>query len=388
MRICIFTDCFLPGVGGAEIAAHNMARTFTKLGHFTVVLTYNRGNLNRLDLPYTVETIPPAFYRLGAKTFIEKWAICHYHKKYKFDIINIHKTYAAYAVGKVRDKLNVPVVITAHGGDIQKDTKLGYGKRFSKPAWEKKIAFAVQKADALIAISSESACCFRELGADNERIHRIANGVDIDRFAQNSEFDRKTLGLREDDKIILAVGRYHVKKGYETLIRSMGMLKSKTSNAKLVMVGRQSENLKSLVTQLGIEDNVLFVQEQKGEHGKDIHVFPNDFLLGLYKNADVFVSSSIIEGFSLVCIEAMAAGLPMVLTRCPGNEDVFEQDGKGGFYVPVGDVEAMVDKLANLLNDSDKRKEFSAFNIKYANKYALHKIANEYLTLFDKLTNK
>lgn len=386
MRICIFTDCFLPGVGGAEIAAHNLARTFSKLGHPTVVLTYGHGNLDEYELPYTVETISPLFYRLGAKTLIEKWAICHFQDKYDFDVINIHKTYVGYAVGKVRDKLNVPVVITAHGGDIQKNIELGYGMRITKPAWEKKIAFAVQKAEALVAISSETAECFTDLGANKDKIHRIANGIDVDRFSKKIELDKKSLGLKENDRIILAVGRYHIKKGYEMLMRSMALLVEKRENIKLLIVGKQSENLRSLVRKLGIGDNVLFVQEQKGKQTNGSLIFPNDFLLSLYKNADIFVSSSIIEGFALVCIEAVAAGLPLVLTRCPGNEDIFEEDGQGGYYVPVGNVEMMAEKIAKLLSNSETRSKFSVFNTKYAReKYSLKKVAGEYIALFEKL---
>ena len=81
MKICLFTDCFLPGIGGGEIMVHNLAKTFTELGHFVVVVTYNRKGLSQYKLPYKVETMPPLFYRLGLKTFIEKTAICHFQKK-------------------------------------------------------------------------------------------------------------------------------------------------------------------------------------------------------------------------------------------------------------------------------------------------------------------
>lgn len=382
MKICLFTDCFLPGIGGGEIVVHNLAKTFTELGHFVVVVTYNRKGLSNYRLPYKVKGIPPLFYRLGLKTFIEKRAICYYQKKYEFDVISVHKTYVGYSVGKVKAKLNTPVTITAHGGDVQKDAKLGYGKRFSEPKWEGKIAYAVKQADALVAISADSERCFKELGARQGQIYRIANGVNIERFAQDHKLDRKSLGLKENDKIILAVGRYHIKKGYETLIRSMSLVEKKLENVKLLIVGRQSKKLYELITELGLEDKVLLIKEQKGTQVDDCPIFPNDFLLSLYKNAEVFVSSSIIEGFALVCIEAMAAGLPMVLTKCPGNEDVFEEDGKGGYYVPVGDEVAMSDRLTDLLQNAEKRKMFSKYNVSYSQKYSMVEIANKYLELF------
>ena len=300
--------------------------------------------------------------------------------------INIHKTYTGYSAGKIKKKLKVPAVITAHGGDIQKNLEIGYGRRIEQPAWERKIAYAVRKADAVIAISRESAECFRDLGVEEERIHQIANGVDINRLSQAVELDREALGLKENDLIILAVGRYHRKKGYETLLHSMVLLKNKVQNAKLLIVGRQMEKLHSLARELAVEKNVIFVEEQKGKQVHSGLLFPNDFLLSLYKNAEVFVSSSIIEGFSLVCIEAMAAGLPLVLTSCPGNEDIFEEDGQGGYYVPVGDAEAMANKLTELLSNQEKREKFAAFNKEYARqKYSLEVIARRYLWLFEEI---
>lgn len=387
MRIGLFTDCYFPNIGGAEVVVHNMATTFRRLGHEAVVMAPQRKGIPKENLPYELVTYHLFPARRGLlKTITQMAILLTLHKKFHFDVINIHKTYSGYYAGKVRGLLKTPIVITAHGGDIQKNLEICYGRRIEQPAWERKIAYAVQKADAVIAISRDSANCFRDLGVEEERIHRIVNGVDINRFSQTVELDREALGLEENDRIILAVGRYHRKKGYETLLHSMVLLKNKVQNAKLLIVGKRMEKLHSLARELAVEKNIIFIEEQKGEQVHSSLLFPNDFLLSLYKNAEIFVSSSIIEGFSLVCIEAMAAGLPLVLTKCPGNEDIFEEDGQGGYYVPVGDAEAMANKLTELLSNREKRESFAAFNKEYARQnYSIEIIARKYLQLFEEI---
>jgi len=382
MKIGIFTDCYFPNIGGAEIVVHHLAKTLCAMGHNAIVMAPNRAGLELLRLPYRLETYRSFNRLLTMKTVADAVALLRFQKHFRFDVINIHKAYTAYSAGKLRRWLSVPIVITAHGGDIQKFPEIGYGKCLA-PRWEKRVRFAVQRADALVAISRESGDCFKALGACAKKIHYIANGVDLKRIRCKVPLNRQLLGLSEDNFLILAVGRYHKKKGYETLIRSMVAVKSQLPQARLLIVGRGMEHLRRLSENLGVGDHVIFVPQQSGETNDDTLTFPNNYLIALYQNSDVFVSPSITEGFALVCIEAMAAGLPLVLTACPGNEDVLERDGVGGYYVPVGDENKLADRIVEVLSDSGLRKKFSGFNAQYAKKhYALEKIADDYLSVF------
>ncbi len=161
LRIGMLTDCFLPSIGGAELVVHNLARTFTGLGHDVVVMAPRSREPFADNLPYAVSRYRPMPARLGLKTLAESAALLRCHRRHRFDIVNVHKTYAAYSAAKVRRLLGVPVVVTAHGGDIQKDTRIGYGRRIESPRWEHKIGHAVRHADALVAVSSQSVDCFR-----------------------------------------------------------------------------------------------------------------------------------------------------------------------------------------------------------------------------------
>ena len=80
------------------------------------------------------------------RTIIEAAALLWYQRTHGFDIIGVHKTYAGYAATRIREWLQVPITITAHGGDVQKMASIGYGARLN-PRRERKIAYAVQHAD-------------------------------------------------------------------------------------------------------------------------------------------------------------------------------------------------------------------------------------------------
>ena len=388
LRIGMLTDCFLPNIGGAELVVHNLARTFTALGHDVVVMApRSREPFADDALPYAVSRYRPLPDRMGLKTLAEAAALLRCRRRHGFDVVNVHKTYAAYSAAKVRGLLRVPVAVTAHGGDIQKDTRIGYGRRIESPRWERKIGHAVCCADALVAISSESVDRFRELGAEPARIHRIPNGVDVDRFRQVPTDTAPVPGLMAQDRVVLAVGRYHVKKGYESLVRAMPALLAREPLARVVIVGKGTDRLRPLARELAVMHRLLLVGEQAGQGAATGLRFPNDRLLALYRRAAVFVSPSIIEGFSLVCLEAMAAGLPLVLTRCPGNEDVFEQDGRGGYYVPVGAPDAIADRVAGLLADEPLRRVMGAHSAAVAAaSYSLESVACRYVHLFRELT--
>jgi glycosyltransferase involved in cell wall biosynthesis len=77
--------------------------------------------------------------------------------------------------------------------------------------------------------------------------------------------------------------------------------------------------------------------------------------LAFFKRADVFVLPTYAEGTPISMLEAMAAGLPVVSTPVGGIPDVVE-DGVEGFIVKPGDVEALADRLARLINDPERRR--------------------------------
>jgi glycosyltransferase involved in cell wall biosynthesis len=144
----------------------------------------------------------------------------------------------------------------------------------------------------------------------------------------------------------LTVGRLIKVKNHPLQFSAIANLKDEFPNILLHVVGDGEEliNLKQLVQDLGIENNVIF-------HGAKYHAELGTF----FTQSDCFILSSDSEGWGMVVIEAATAGLPIVMTDvgCAGSAIINEESG---LIVPVGDEEEMTKALKRILNDSSLRE--------------------------------
>ena len=173
------------------------------------------------------------------------------------DVIHAHSTYpSGYAAVKLKTLRDFPLVVTPHGEDIHVIPEIGFGQRLD-PVQGPKIEFALQKAELLTAISDSVENSLLDAGAPQEKIRKIPNGVDIERFQRPVSADvRKWLQLPEDSRLIVTVGNYHPRKGHEVLIRAMPIILKSEPRARLVIVGRNSGELYPLIGELALEDKV------------------------------------------------------------------------------------------------------------------------------------
>jgi len=185
----------------------------------------------------------------------------------------------------------------------------------------------------------------------------------------------KHLSLPNSAKIILSVGRNHIKKGYRYGIMAVKRLRdeNKFQDWHYVLVGRGVQTLVPLITEHDLADCVHLVEE-----------IPSHDIQLCYSASDIFFSPSIIEGLSLVSIEAMACGLPLVLTDTPGNTDIVTEN-KCGILVKDRDFESMASGLLKLIIDPDQRKTFSEIALKTVEKYDWVNIAIKYEKVYRKV---
>ena len=109
-------------------------------------------------------------------------------------------------------------------------------------------------------------------------------------------------------------------------------------------------------------------------------VIQGDDLVGTYQQADLFFSPSIWEMMPLVVLEAMATGLPAVVTDISGSQDLVAT-GETGFVVEPGVTTAMSDALLNLIRDGQLREQFRRSTLERANDYSWDQISRRYLEL-------
>jgi sugar transferase (PEP-CTERM/EpsH1 system associated) len=209
----------------------------------------------------------------------------------------------------------------------------------------------------------------------SERFHVIPNGVDTDRFCPHPEIAsllKSELGIAADRIVVGSVGRVVPIKDHKTLLEAAQELISQGKNLHVVIVGAGSE-LSKLQTQAATSTVLA---------GRVSFVGSSNRVPDLLNCMDVFVLPSISEGMSNTILEAMATGLPVVVTRTGGNPEVVEE-GRAGFLFDPRNVRALTDTLSRLVDDAALRRECGSFARRHAvQNLSLSAMAQRYRDLY------
>jgi glycosyltransferase involved in cell wall biosynthesis len=199
------------------------------------------------------------------------------------------------------------------------------------------------RADLIIAISKPVADeLIRRLQIPPTRIRLINMGVDVERFAtpRNDPCLFGRFGLPSDRKIILSVGSVQPRKNLESLPELLGGLHDRFRQGDWALVRCGERMAPPLAAKL------KHVLGPGGFH--ELGPLYGDELIGLFQRASVYLIASILEGFNLTIMEAMAAGVPVLANKIPSNQEV----GAGAVaYYEHPDYETARRELTRLLDD-------------------------------------
>ncbi len=379
-------------MGGIEIVVHNLALQQLQLGHTpTVIAPYPAWRAMRSKLPYRLLPLLPhsvvALEKLPADRRIFFAPLLRaYQGRYNFDIWHVHALYSAgFAASTFLQKNPVPAIVTCHGADIQLLPEVNYGQRL-KPFVEESIRPIIPLFKHTVAISASMHTPLQELGASQQQIVDIPNGVDATRItktATNRSETRQNLGWPPDKQIILTVGRNHRKKGYKYIPDIAAKLAHSFDNFLWVVVGRNVSKLQEACDQLDLAEHVQLHEEIGfGTGEKQPFSLPSAELIALYQAADIFAFPSLIESFGVVLLEAMAAGLAIVTNDVPGCRDVV-QDGKTGLLAQPKDVADFAAKLNQLLDDKELSARLAEAGMRTALRYDWPQVSAEYAALYE-----
>jgi glycosyltransferase involved in cell wall biosynthesis len=240
--------------------------------------------------------------------------------------------------------------------------------------------FMIQQADEIIAVSHETKW-------DIIKMYQVPeNKITVIHWAPSESFRilddvalinkvRVKYGLPVE--FILFVGILAKKKNLSTLIRSFALLKRDSRLPhKLVIVGRKYQqssdrHVLSLVRELDLENEVIFTG-----------LVPDADLPALYNASDLFVIPSLHEGFGIVCLEAMACGVPVVASRTGALPEVV---GEAGILVEdPTDKEQLAQAIGQVLWDTDLRKELIAKGSERARMFSWDKAARQTMWVYQK----
>jgi glycosyltransferase involved in cell wall biosynthesis len=206
--------------------------------------------------------------------------------------------------------------------------------------------------DRVQAVSGEvrRACIERE-GITPRKVCTVYNGIDlagIDHTEAGGSL-RAGPGLNRPSHIVTTVANIRRVKGLDTFVRAADIVRRRFESVLFLVVGAPNEQphfqeLQLLVRDLGLERNVAFL-------GKVDDVVP------LLKQSDVFCLLSRSEGFSNALLEAMACGLPCVVTRVGGSPEAI-REGENGYLVPTDDAITVASRVITLLETPEKADHF------------------------------
>ncbi len=282
-------------------------------------------------------------------------------RNYKFDLIHAHFAVpAGIAASYLSKMLNVPFIITEHYGRLHKDLAM-------KSKIRKKVITAYKKSSQIIAVSPKIENDLLKAGIKKNKIKIIANGVDCARFPF------VPINKNMDPVMLLSIGGLIESKGYKFLIKAVKILRNENLNVELKIIGegRNRKQLEKLIKRLDINDYV-------GLEGNIIH----SELKNYFKQTHIFVLPSLIESFSVVTIEALSCGIPVVVTRCGGPE--FFVNNESGLVIQKEDEKILADSIKYIIENYNRYDKSKIREICY-NKFDLKKIAKDiyvtYLTI-------
>jgi glycosyltransferase involved in cell wall biosynthesis len=228
-------------------------------------------------------------------------------------------------------------------------------------------------------VSSAASRAWEASGAaPGDSVVSIPNGIDLGplRFSVDARLTRRSaLDVSDRDRVFLALGRITPAKDYPTLLRAYAQVLTYHPNTWLWILGDGDPNLRdyltSIVQKRGVSTKVRFLGLQTD-------------VVSYLSAADFYVLSSQWEGFGLALAEAMVLGLPCVVTRCGGPEEVAADLG---FYCHPGNPESLAKAMTKVLTLGDK--EINLLAIQGKNRiqslYSLEKVVTQWLTRYESL---
>ncbi|MBN1551180.1 glycosyltransferase [bacterium] len=292
-----------------------------------------------------------------------------------FNVIHLHSLwmYPNIAVMKGAKKNNVPYIV-APQGSLDKWSLEHHSTR-------KKLYFnlmersVLNEAAGLHAVTEHEANIFRNLGVKTPA-YVIPNGVELDDYQSmpDPQIFKDNYQIGDEKTVLLYLSRLHPKKGLDLLIKAYAIACRSNPYLQLVIAGSDggtgySETVKQMLRKTGQENNVILTGELKGKEK-----------LEAFAAADIYTLTSYSEGLPIAVVEAMACGLPVVITKGCYLPEV--EEWRAGIIAET-DVNSISKAIIRLASSKKLRKETGVKSkLLVNNKFGWKKIAADVLDMY------
>jgi glycosyltransferase involved in cell wall biosynthesis len=289
------------------------------------------------------------------------------------DIIHSHSDFTDIAAVLLKRRLGARYLVRTRHSTVEWPKRPALGRIFGH--WLYPGLFDVE-----VAVSKSSTTALNERTLArwlNRRAITIYNAIDFDRFRATQvhrAVSRQAMRLSEETRVLGTVGALVAKKGVDTLLYALSIIAQDTEDVRLLIVGDGPERarLERLAEGLNVGEHAIFL-------GAQTHVEQ------IMPTFDVYVSGSLVEGLPTVLLESIAAGVPVIATAIPGNNEVI-CNGVTGRLVPPQAPQAMAAAIKEAFQNTDLTFEMAhKALLDIRSRFDIHNIAAQYAELFQRL---
>jgi glycosyltransferase involved in cell wall biosynthesis len=380
MRILLATESYYPNIDGGAIARRNLAIRLKRRGHEVAVVAPGQHPKH-----YEEEIDGIRVFRVKGRTLplypdykfciFPLWAVKRIIKEFEPDVIDINSHYqigmCTLACAK---KMGIPTIGTVH---VQPENMLMAVQkaRFMLPILERLAWFYIinvfNRCDRVTSVSQTAIDMLRNHGLTTDA-RPISSGIDMMIFkpANNGDHLREKFSI-PNKPVVLYTGRISGEKRLDVLVEAIPLVLEKI-DAHLVICGsgREKINIENLVKKLGISDNVTFTGFLTDEE------FP-----GIYNIADIFAIPSESELQSIVTLEALASGLPVVAADKDALPELVNNPENGFLFEP-GNSQDLAGKIVKILTNDDLRNDMSQKSLEIVQKHSIDNSITQYEELY------
>lgn len=351
MKICHVITRMI--VGGAQENTLLTIKGHIEKGHEVVLVTgFSPGRegelLKNVEMPpFKIVEIPEMVREVSPfKDLKALRKLREYFKKEKFDVVHTHSSKAGI-IGRIAARqAGVPVVVhTVHGQAFH-----AYEKPWKKLLYITAERIAAKYCDKIYAVAQAMIDqCVDAKVAPREKYMVVYSGMDTAAFAnagRNMEL-RQKLGIPENAKVIVTVARLFPMKGYEEMLPAAARLVKEFPDLHFLPVGDgpMYDELQKQIADLGLTGNFHFAG-----------LVPPHEVCDYIAQADLLWHLSLHEGLPRAVVQALAVGIPAIGYKLDGTPEVV-LNGKTGYVTAPQDVDAVVARSRELLNDAALRAE-------------------------------
>lgn len=388
MRILFVSDSYFPHINGVYYFVCRVAPLLQDKGHTVAVIAPSdstssfKKKIDNIDV-YGLPSVPSIVYssiRIPV-TFLLKSRLLKIINGFKPDIIHVQDHFPiSKAVVALNKDLKIPLIATNHFMPVN------FTIFFQREEWKRRLenflwrefSKVFNHADLVTTPSEAGIRIIRPILQPHVEAIAISSGIDREKFnpGGDSRHVREKYSI-PGKQVLLYAGRLDPEKHVEEILQAVAIAVKKIDFC-LVIVGKGTsrKHLEQLAGDLGIGENVIFTG-----------FVPEEDLPYFYKLSRCFIIASIGELLSLVTLQAMASGLPVIAVNA-GSLGELVRNGVNGYLYDEGDIPAIVRGIVNIFTNDGLHREMSEKSLEFVQRHDIHEIVGSFENLYQKILTR